>query len=165
VATATQTSQTLQASQPVPNRIPVFIPDALLSDLIQMYEAIGAKRAMGFDSFVSEIVVERIVHFRSLRIKPSVDLNFKREGENTKESNYIHQDRLSPQAIQQILHLRHVEGVSTHDLAKRFRCSRSTIRRFLAEYERREHNPSAIAASENRIHGDPATLQRRVREA
>jgi Homeodomain-like domain-containing protein len=157
LATATQTLESAQTAQSIPNWFTVCIVNELLRDLAAMHEAVGGERAVSLGTFVSQLVEERIVHFRSLRIKPSLDAtSFNAEDEETPSpgNHYIHKCLLSTEQKQQILFLRD-EGMSVDDLAKRFHCGRSTIRRILAAYDERAHNPSALQPGPNRKHGDP----------
>src|SRR6266436_9280629 len=120
---ATQpTTQTLQSVHPIPNRIPVFIPDPLVADLAEMYAAIGGQRAMSFYKFVSQLVVDHIVRYRSMRIKPTSAVSaFDEEGEAAEqtEDNYIHKRALTPEQAQTVLHLRFSQGMSVANIAAR----------------------------------------------
>jgi hypothetical protein len=152
------TAQTVQTLQPIPNRIPVRIPDPLLPDLAAMYAAIGGERTLSFYSFVSQLVVERIVHYRSMRIKPSSLLdNFEEEGAaaEQRDDDRIHKRQLSAEDIQRAIHLRFTQGVSVAGIAIRLSCGISTVRRVCDEYERRQHNPSAVQPGPSRRHGNP----------
>jgi hypothetical protein len=145
-------------SEVIPNRIPVLIPRSMLPDLALMYEA--ATRgipARSINRFVSELVVERIAQFRSLRIKPeSVLGNLSEEGEAAPQGDqHGHKAAVSPERIQVILHLRFVEHLSVDVIATRFGVGGSTIHRIVESYKSRSHNPSAIVWSPKRTHGDP----------
>jgi hypothetical protein len=158
---ATPTQSMPGASEAIPNKIPVVIPRSMLRDLAAMYEAVGGSRsAMSINHFVSELVVERIAHFRSLRIRPgSVLENLSEDGHAAEQcDHYRHKAAVTPEQTQVILHLRLVEHLPVDVIATRFGVGGSTIHRIVESYKSRSHNPSAIVWSPNRTHGDPGAL-------
>jgi hypothetical protein len=121
--------------QPQPStKYVVFIRKAFLKDLLEWFEATGGAYSLDLSKFLTEIIEERLAEYRSLRIKPKLAPGFKKNGETIRQDNYVHQRQLSPAQVQQILHLR--LELSIEDLARRFQCGRTTIRRMLERYDR-----------------------------
>ncbi len=70
--------------------------------------------------------------------------------ETTDDDN--HRTKLRPAQIKRLLHLRS-EGVSTADIAVRFGLSRNRITSLFADYDKREHTPSAVQPGPSRKRG------------
>jgi len=72
--------------------------------------------------------------------------------EKIEASTDNHRTKLRPAQIQRLLHLRS-EGVSTADIAVRFGLSRNRITSLFADYDKREHTPSAVQPADGRKRG------------
>jgi hypothetical protein len=158
---ATATQIVTGSSEAISNRIPVVIPRPLLRDLIAMYEAAGGSRSGSFPHFVSEIIVKDIARFRLMRIKPeaSVLANLAEDGQAAEQrDHYRHKAALTAEDVQVILHLRFVLHIAVDAIAERFGVGGSTIGRVIETYKSNRHNPSAIAPSASRTHGDQGEL-------
>ena len=114
--------------------------------------------------FVRELIECDRAEWVLLRRPPSPSLaesrEMRRKAPRT-NSRYMHRSiALSPEQVQQLLHLHHSGNLTQAQLAERFRCSESTVRRILDGYRFREHVSTLSGTPANR--GKGQEIQRRM---
>jgi hypothetical protein len=85
------------------------------------------------EKFLSQLVEVQVAEYRKMRIKPHPGLPEigKREDLSQLRTN-VHQHQLTPVEVQTLIHLHEVERMTITELAARFHCSGTKIRRVLA---------------------------------
>ena len=149
------TTPTLQAPQHIQNRFVVIVRRPFLRDLLAWFEAtrsFGDSADLG--KFINEIIEERLVHFRSLKIRPKgvmESLGEEKSQPTPKRNGGQHYDqrrKLSPEDKQVAIYLRGAEKLTIAAIADRLRCGRSTIRRALDAYDEHEFEAATCACSQ-----------------